>query len=93
MTAIFDLPPTLTWESIYTNPDVFLDPENVGVAVGIVLLSCVLASTYVITYSLPVIGGHLWFTTNPDVREYSYTSSSMLQKCWIAVEVCCYLMC
>ena len=35
MAAIFDLPVTATSESVHTSPAVLLDPDNVGVAVGI----------------------------------------------------------
>ena len=37
MAAMFDLPVTSTSESIHFSPTVLLDPENVGVAVGIPL--------------------------------------------------------
>ena len=39
MAAIFDFQITLTSESIYSSPTVLVDPENVGVAVEIPLLS------------------------------------------------------
>ena len=39
MAAIFDLPVTPTSESIHNSFTVLLDPENVGVAFGISLLS------------------------------------------------------
>ena len=39
MAAIFDLLVTPTSESIYNSSTVGLDPENVGVAAGILLLS------------------------------------------------------
>ena len=39
MAAIFDLQVTPTAESIYNSSTMLLDPENVGVAVGISLLS------------------------------------------------------
>jgi len=35
------------------------NPGNVGVAVGILLLSCIRAETYVMSYLLPVNGRHL----------------------------------
>ena len=41
MTAIFDLPLTLMSESVYTSFTVLLDTENVDVALGISLLSCI----------------------------------------------------
>ena len=59
MAAIFDLPVTPTSESIYTSPTVLLDPENVGVAAGISLLSHIQAEIQDIAYVLPVNGGHL----------------------------------
>ena len=39
MAVIFDLPVTPTSESIYNSSTVLLDPENVGVAAGVSLLS------------------------------------------------------
>ena len=41
MAAIFDLSVTRMLESVHTSPAVLLDPENVGVAFGISLLSCI----------------------------------------------------
>jgi hypothetical protein len=43
MAAILDLPVTPTPESTHTISTVFLDPENVGVAVGISLPSYIQA--------------------------------------------------
>ena len=59
MAAIFDLPVTPTKESIYNSSTVLLDPENVGVAAGISLLSHIQAEIYNIAPVLPVNGGHL----------------------------------
>jgi len=42
-----------------------LDLKNLGISVGLVLLSCVQAVIYAISYILPVQGRHLWFFTNP----------------------------
>ena len=39
MAAIFDLPVAATSERFHISPVVLLDPENVGVAFGISLLS------------------------------------------------------
>jgi len=39
MAAIFDFQVTPTSESLYSSPTVLVDPENVGVAVEISLLS------------------------------------------------------
>ena len=71
MAAIFDLPITPTSESIYNSSTVLLDPEIVEVAAGISLQSCIQADIYDIAYVLPVNGSHLWFTSHPDVGEYS----------------------
>jgi len=54
--------------SIYINPVVILDIENIGIAVGISLLSCIHAEIYVIAYALPVTGRHLRYIVHPDVR-------------------------
>ena len=59
MAAIFDLPVTPTSKSIYDSSTVLLDPENVGVAAGISVLSCIQAEIYGIAYVLPVSGSHL----------------------------------
>ena len=72
MAAIFDLPVTPTSASIHTSITVLLDPENVGVAVGVLLLFHIEAEIYEITYVLPIIGGHLCFISHSDVGEYSH---------------------
>ena len=59
MAAIFDLPVTSTSESIHTSLTVLLDPDNVGVAVGISLLSHIQADIFDIAFVLPVGGRHL----------------------------------
>ena len=46
MAAIFDLLVTPTWWSICNSSTVLLNPENVGVAVGISLLSLIQAKIY-----------------------------------------------
>ena len=71
MAAIFDLPVTMTSESLYYSPTVLLDPENLGVIVGISLLSHFEAEIYDIAFVVPVNGGHLLFTSHPDVGKYS----------------------
>ena len=43
---------------ICNSSTVLLDPENVGVAAGISLLSCIQAEIYGIEYVLPVSGSH-----------------------------------
>ena len=65
----------LRWrQSIHTSPTVLPDPENLGVAVEISLLSYLQAEIYDIANVLPVNGGHLWFISPPDVREYPHES-------------------
>jgi len=52
---------------------VLLDIENIGIyyipiAVGISLLTPIQAEIYVISYTLPVTGRHLWYITHPPWR-------------------------
>ena len=53
MAAIFELSVTLSSQSIHISPSVLLNTENVEVAVGISLLSCIRAEIFVIAYVLP----------------------------------------
>jgi len=48
MAAIFDLPLTAMTESVHTSSTVLLDPENVGVAFGILLIFIIEAEKFVI---------------------------------------------
>ena len=41
MAAIFNFPVALTSDNIHNSLTVLLDPENVGVAAGMSLLSCI----------------------------------------------------
>ena len=59
MAAIFDLLVTPISERIHTSFTVLLDPDNVGLADGILLLSYIQAKIYDIAYVLPVNGCHL----------------------------------
>lgn len=59
MAAIFDLRHTQTSDSIPISLSVMPDLENMGLAVGISLPSCIRAEIYVISYLLPVNGRHL----------------------------------
>jgi len=45
-------------------------PEHIGIAVGMLLLSCVQADINAISYLLTVSGRHLQLSTNPDVVLY-----------------------
>ena len=72
MAATFNLSPTPMSESVHTSSAVLLDPANVGVAFGILLLSCITAD--ILRYFLVTSsdGGHLQFTTYPDAGECSH---------------------
>ena len=59
---------------ITIKPTVLLDPENLGVAVGISLLSHVQTEIYAIAYVLSVNGDHLSFISHPDSGEYPHMS-------------------
>jgi len=61
MAAIFDLSLLRTSDSLRGSLVVSPDLENMGIAVGISLLSCIEVKIYVISYLLPVNGSHLLF--------------------------------
>jgi len=61
MAAIFDLTPVRTSGILRSTSVVLPDLENIGIAVGSSLLSCMEAEIYAISYLLPVNGSHLWF--------------------------------
>ena len=63
-------------ESFHISPAVLLDPENVGVAFGVVLLSCIEVEImrYFNSHLLPVNGGHLCFTAHADIAQYENES-------------------
>jgi len=69
LAAIIDLSLTPTHGSAYNSPIVLLDIDNIGIIVGISLLSRIQAEKYAIPYSLPVTGHHLWCITYPDVGQ------------------------
>ena len=48
-----------------------LDHKNLDLAVGIAVLSCLQAQIYTIPCLLPVERRHVWFTTYPDVRDFT----------------------
>jgi len=62
----------LPWRSISRN--VLLDPENVGVAVGILSLSCIQAKIFVIAYVLPEMAAIIDFSGHSCIEEYSHFS-------------------
>ena len=53
LAVIFDLPPTQMSDNIRTSQVVLHDPENIDIAVGIVLLSCLQAGIYVRQVYMP----------------------------------------
>jgi len=57
--TVFDLSLTTTHGSVQISPVVFLDIENIGIAVGISLLSRIQTEIYVILYPFPLTGRHL----------------------------------
>ena len=65
MAAILDFLHTQISDSVLTGLSVLPDPENMGKAIGISLLSCIRAELYVIFYLLPVNGRHILFLTYP----------------------------
>ena len=73
MAAIFDLPLNPMSDSVHTHTTELLDPENVDVAFGISLLRITeeadLLHYFILTYGN---GGHLCFTSHPDVGQCSH---------------------
>ena len=56
-------------------------PENVGVAFGISLLSCLEAENYVMIYAIPIYGGHHGSTTSGYFRQqWQYGRNVQLVK-------------
>ena len=73
MAAIFELTLALTSgcvTCVCTSTIVLLEVENVRVAVGIFLLSCIQAELYAFSFVLPVNGGHFRILTNPEVGQF-----------------------
>jgi len=81
-----------TLDSIPSSLSVLPDPGNMGVAVGISLLSCIRAEIYIISYVLPVNGRHLdlWhtYTSNSIIILYCvfYGTKNVL----LPLKLCCY---
>ena len=72
--AIFDFSQIHTPGSLRSCLIAWLDPENMGIVVGISLLSCIEAEIYVRSFLLPVSGRHLRFSTYPDIGQYCHLS-------------------
>ena len=106
MAVIFDLPVTLTSESIHISHIVLLDPENGkyafwGVCFRISLLSCIQAEIFDTAYVLLINGGNLQLTSYSDVGEYLHQSHRiagspkwcyMSQVKWYHIEITTYLL-
>ena len=58
MAAIFDFQQTQTSDSILTSLSVLPNPENIGVTVEILLLSCIRDEIYRISNLPPINGRH-----------------------------------
>jgi len=78
MAAIFALRHTRTEDNIPSSLYLLSEPGNMGIAVGISLLSCKRAEIYVISYALPINGRHLCFMTYPDIKKHHYFSLRIL---------------
>ena len=61
MAAIFDFRHTQTLDSLATSLSVLPNLENMGIAVGISLLSCIRVKIYVISCLLPVLSRHFGY--------------------------------
>jgi len=92
MATIFDLRHAQTWNRIPSSLSLLPDPENVGVAVGISLLSCIRAGIHVISYLLPVNGRHRWLTTCPNTEQDNYYLLRVYgtENVLLLVKWCCY---
>ena len=74
MAVIFDFRHTRMSNSLLKSLSVLPDPENMGIAIGISLLSCTRVEIHVISCLLSVYGRHLWFPTYTDVGPSSHYS-------------------
>jgi len=74
----------LLWTVYYSKFQSCCFIENIRIAVGMLLLSCVRAEMqaeiYVFSYLLPVPDRHLWYITHPNVVLY-YQSSHYVVQC------------
>jgi len=68
MAAIFDILQIRTSVILVSTRVVLPDLENMGIAVGMSLLSWISAEIYIISYILPVNGRHLLFRTYRNVE-------------------------
>jgi len=83
--AIFDLSPVRTSGILRSTSVVLPDLENMGIAVGILLLTCIEAKIYVNSYRLPVNGSHLWFLPYPHTGQSSGTTEDTSVICVFTV--------
>jgi len=59
----------MTWKSIRITLVVMLEAKNIGITVGILLLSRIQAEINIISYALSVTGRHFLFLTHLDTRQ------------------------
>ena len=85
MAAIFDSLLVSTSDSCHTSPVVFPDPVNIGIAVGISLLSCIEAEIYTMSYLLPVNGRHLGFMTHTYIGQHTHLFSVCIRWIFVAI--------
>ena len=57
--SIFDTRHTNTSDNVPTSFSILSDPENMCIAVGILLITCIEVEIYVLSFLLPVNGRHL----------------------------------
>ena len=72
MAAIFNLPVTATSERVHISPAVLLNPENEGVAFGILSLIGIEAEILRYFICTSSNGGHLGFSTYSDFGRCSH---------------------
>ena len=89
MAAIFDFRHTRTSESIPTSFNVLPDPENIGIAVGISLLSCIEADIIVVSFLLRLMATIFDFrhTQTPDSLHNNSDVLPDPENMGIAVEI------
>jgi len=70
------------------------DHGNMGVSVGMSLLSCIRVVIYVFSYLLPVNGRHLWYTTYPNIEQHHnfYSVFYGPENVLLPLRLCCYIM-
>jgi len=70
MAAIFDFMLHMNSDSTSTSQGVLPDLKNSDIVVEMSLISRIQAEIYVLSYALPVHGGHFWFVTYAEVGQF-----------------------